>query len=69
MAIFHPTNLDLELVDFVYKNIHKKRIFCSLDFRSSPGKNIKIITYGNQTSHGVSTTPVLRVCPCHVIKK
>jgi hypothetical protein len=28
-----------------------------------------ITVYDDQTSHAVSTTPVLRVCTCHVIKK
>ena len=32
-------------------------------------KSIKMITYGDQTSHGVSTIPVLCVCTCHVIQK
>ena len=32
-------------------------------------KNIKMITYDDQTSQGVSTTPELRVCTCDVIKK
>ena len=40
-----------------------------LQFRPAPRKTIKIITYDVQTSQGVSTTPVLRVCTCHVIKK
>ena len=41
--------------------------FCSLDPHLE--KTIKIITYDGQNSHAVSTTPVLRVCTCHVIKK
>ena len=41
--------------------------FCSLGPHLE--KTIKMITYDDQTSHAVSTTPVLRVCTCHVIKK
>ena len=41
--------------------------FCSLGPHLE--KPIKMITYDDQTSHAVSTTPVLRVCTCHVIKK
>ena len=41
--------------------------FCSLGPHLA--KTIKMFTYDDQTSHGVSTIPVLRVCTCHVIKK
>ena len=41
--------------------------FCSLGPHLE--KTNKMITYDDQTSQGVSTTPVLRVCTCHVIKK
>ena len=41
--------------------------FCSLGPHFE--KTIKMFTYDDQTSHGVSTTPVLRVCTCHVIQK
>ena len=39
-----------------------------LHFRPAPRNNIKMITYDDQTSQGVSTTPVLRVCTCQVIQ-
>ena len=32
-------------------------------------KNITVFTYDDQTSYVLSTTPVLCVCTCHVIKK
>ena len=41
--------------------------FCSLGPHLE--KNIKMFTYDDQTSYGLCTTPVLRVCICHVIKK
>ena len=41
--------------------------FCSLGPHLE--KTIKMFTYDDQTSHGLSTTPVLRVCIFHVIKK
>ena len=41
--------------------------FCSLDTHLD--KNMKMITYGYTISRGISTTPVLRVCTCKVIKK
>ena len=40
--------------------------FCSLGPHLE--KPIKMFTYDDQTSHGVSTIPVLRVYTCHVIK-
>ena len=47
--------------------LDEDRYFCSLGPHLE--KNIKMITYDDQTSLAVSTTPVLRVCTCHVIKK
>ena len=40
--------------------------FCSLGPHLK--KTIKMFTYDDQTSHGVSTISVLRVCTCHVIR-
>ena len=43
------------------------RYFCSLGPHLE--KTNEMITYDDQTSYGLSTTPVLNVCICHVIKK
>jgi len=44
-----------------------KVYFCSLGPHLE--KPIKMFTYDDQTTHGVSTISVLRVRTCHVIKK
>ena len=41
--------------------------FCSLGPHLE--KTIKMFTYDDQTLYGLSTTTVLCVCICHVIKK
>ena len=43
------------------------RYFCSLGPHLE--NTIKMFTYDDQTSQGVSTTPVLRVYTCHMIHK
>ena len=47
--------------------IHNCGYFCSYILHLE--KTLKMITYDDQTSQGVSTTPVLCVFTCHVIKK
>ena len=49
-----------------YSTLNLYWYFCSLGPHLE--KTIKMFTYDDQTSHGVSTIPVLRVCTCHVIK-
>ena len=51
----------------ILKREEQKRYFCSLGPHLE--KTIKMFTYDDQTSHGVSTTPLLRVYTCHMIHK
>ena len=68
-AIFHGMKLPY---DISYYLVIRLVLLQVRNFRSlGPHleKSIKMFTYADQISHGVSTTPVLHVFTCHVIKK
>ena len=62
-----PRCIQISLVSDVLLPLHNDGYFCSLGPHLE--KTNKMITYDDQTSQDVSTTPVLRVCTCHVIIK
>ena len=57
----------VETTGSIEHGIHNCGYFCSLGPHLE--KNTKMVTYDDQTSQGVSATPVLCVCTCYVIKK